>query len=62
MLILSRRENQRIRIGADIMVVVTKIEHGKVWIGIDAPPDVLIDRPDAKSHDQRDRSVTRETE
>lgn len=44
MLVLSRKVNQRIRIGQEIFVTVTAIRNGSVRIGIDAPPHVEIVR------------------
>ena len=37
MLVLTRKENEVIRINDDISVTIVKIEHGKVKIGIEAP-------------------------
>ena len=42
MLILSRKAGEKIYIGDDIVLVVTKIDRGKVRIGIDAPKDIPI--------------------
>lgn len=44
MLVLSRTENERINIGENITLVVTRIEHGRVKLAIDAPRDVRIVR------------------
>ena len=46
MLVLSRRENERLFIGSDVVVTVLDIvgtgTRAKVRIGITAPPDVTI--------------------
>ncbi len=42
MLVLSRRESERILIGPDVTVIVTRIRCGHVRLGIEAPPDVVI--------------------
>lgn len=42
MLVLSRKINERIRIGPNIVITVVQIAAGKVRIGIDAPRDVAI--------------------
>ncbi len=42
MLVLSRRIDQQILIGDNISVMVTDIQDGKVQLGIEAPPDVVI--------------------
>lgn len=44
MLVLSRKENERIMIGPGITVTVVAIERGKVRIGIEAPRDIDIQR------------------
>ena len=44
MLVLSRKENESIRIGDDITVVVVKIKGENVRIGIEAPLEVPVDR------------------
>jgi carbon storage regulator len=42
MLVLSRKESQRIRLGDSIVVTIVKISGDKVRIGIEAPSDVLV--------------------
>lgn len=44
MLVVTRRTGDRILIGKDVEVVVTRIMDGQVRIAIQAPPDVLIVR------------------
>ncbi|WP_022955742.1 carbon storage regulator CsrA [Perlucidibaca piscinae] len=44
MLILSRRENQRLIIGDDIEVVVLGIRGNEVRLGVVAPDDVAVHR------------------
>ena len=44
MLVLSRKAGEKIQIGPDITVTVTRISETAVRIGIDAPSDVQIDR------------------
>lgn len=44
MLVLSRKTNQEIMIGNSIRIVVLKVAHGKVKLGITAPSDVTITR------------------
>lgn len=54
MLVLSRKCNQRIFIGPDVVITVTSIYGNEVRLGIDAPEDVkilreeLMDRPDRR--------------
>ena len=42
MLVLSRKQNQKIRIGNDIIITIVNISDGSVKIGIDAPTSVKI--------------------
>lgn len=44
MLVLSRRKDQRIMIGDDIIITIIEIRGDKVRMGIDAPKDVPIHR------------------
>ncbi|MEK0447329.1 MAG: carbon storage regulator CsrA [Verrucomicrobiota bacterium] len=44
MLILSRREGESIMIGDDIEVVVTRIEHDSVRLGVTAPRQMAVFR------------------
>ena len=44
MLVLTRKESQRILIGNDITVTVVRLASGNVRIGIDAPKDVPVHR------------------
>lgn len=42
MLVLSRKEAQRIRLGEDIVITVVRIGGDKVRLGIEAPRDMLV--------------------
>ena len=42
MLVLSRRERQRIKLGDSIIVTVVRVSGDKVRLGIEAPADVLV--------------------
>ncbi len=46
MLVLTRNRSQQVLIGDDIVVTIVEARNGKVRIGIDAPQDVLILRPE----------------
>jgi carbon storage regulator len=52
MLVLSRKQSQRIRLGDSITVTVVRVSGDKVRLGIDAPPDMLVLRDEL---DRRDR-------
>ena len=42
MLVLSRKTNEVVRIGDDIRITVTRIEGGKVTLGIDCPKHLAV--------------------
>jgi carbon storage regulator len=42
MLVLSRKERERIRLGDSIVVTVIRVAGDKVRLGIEAPADVLV--------------------
>jgi len=42
MLVLSRKETQRIRLGDDIVITVVRISGDKVRLGIEAPKEMLV--------------------
>ena len=44
MLVLSRKENERIRLGDSIVLTIVRVSGDKVRLGIQAPPDVLVRR------------------
>ncbi|OUT69155.1 MAG: carbon storage regulator [Planctomycetaceae bacterium TMED10] len=50
MLVLSRRESERIRVGDSIVVTVVRLGGDKVRIGIDAPSDMLVLRDELETH------------
>jgi carbon storage regulator len=51
MLVLSRRESERIRLGNSIVVTVVKVAGDRVRLGIEAPADVLVLRGELKPHE-----------
>ncbi len=54
MLVLSRRENERIRLGDSIVVTVVRVTGDRVRLGIDAPADVLVLRDELRPQDRHD--------
>ncbi|MDG2409606.1 MAG: carbon storage regulator [Pirellulales bacterium] len=50
MLVLSRRESERIRVGESIVVTVVRLGGDKVRIGIEAPSDMLVLRDELETH------------
>ena len=53
MLVLSRKVGQDIYIGDDIIVTVMEIVGKKVRIGVKAPLDMDVDRPEIRKKKQR---------
>jgi carbon storage regulator len=51
MLVLSRKESQRIRLGDSIVITIVKISGDKVRVGIDAPANVLVLRDELEAHE-----------
>ncbi len=42
MLVLSRRESERIKLGDAIVVTVIRVAAGRVRLGIEAPADIIV--------------------
>jgi len=51
MLVLSRKQAERIRLGDSIVVTVVRVSGDKVRLGIEAPPDVLVLRDELRSNE-----------
>ena len=49
MLVLSRKESQRIKLGDSIVVTVVRLSGDTVRLGIEAPSDVLVLREELES-------------
>jgi carbon storage regulator len=58
MLVLSRKESQRIRLGDSIVITIVKISGDKVRVGVDAPADVLVLRDELEVRDPANRTAT----
>jgi len=50
MLVLSRKEAERIRLGDSIVVTVVRVSGDKVRLGIDAPPNIVVLREELEPH------------
>jgi carbon storage regulator len=50
MLVLSRRESQRIKLGDSIVVTVVRVAGDRVRLGIEAPRDVVVLREELEPH------------
>jgi carbon storage regulator len=51
MLVLSRKEAERIRLGDSIVLTIVRVSGDKVRLGIEAPPDVVVLREELKPHE-----------
>jgi carbon storage regulator len=52
MLVLSRKESQRIKLGESIVVTVIRVSGEKVRLGIEAPADMLVLREELEPQDR----------
>lgn len=51
MLVLSRKQSQRIRLGDSIVITVVRVAGDKVRLGIEAPRDMLVLRDELEPHE-----------
>jgi len=51
MLVLSRKESERIRLGDSIVLTVVRVSGDKVRLGIEAPADLIVLREELEPHD-----------
>jgi carbon storage regulator len=49
MLVLSRKENETIKIGDNIRVTITRVRDGRVRVAIEAPRSVRVVREEIES-------------
>ena len=52
MLVLSRKQAERIKLGDSIVVTVVRVSGDKVRLGIEAPPDILVLRDELDKNGQ----------
>lgn len=52
MLVLSRKESERIRVGDSIVVTVVRLTKDRVRLGIEAPDDVLVLRDELEKEEE----------
>ena len=60
MLVLSRRESQRIKLGDSIVVTVVRVSGDKVRLGIEAPAEMVVLREELKPLNAMMLECTRE--
>ena len=49
MLVLSRKERERVRLGESIVLTIVRVSGDKVRLGIEAPDDMLVLRDELDS-------------
>lgn len=54
MLMLTRRQGESLLIGDDVQIFITKIDEGRVQIGIKAPPSIRVLRQELADGDLRE--------
>jgi len=50
MLVLSRKESQRIQLGDSIVLTIVRVNGDRVRVGIEAPSDVRVRRGELQPH------------
>ncbi len=53
MLVLSRKQGEKVKLGDSILVTVIGVSGDKVRLGFQAPPEVLVLRDELDRHDER---------
>lgn len=48
MLVLARKKSERILIGDNISVMIVRVQNGNVYVGVEAPDDVAVDREEVR--------------
>lgn len=62
MLVLTRKENEKIRIGDEVVISILGVEGGNVKVGIDAPKEITILRMEVYEQIQRENIESAEKE
>ncbi len=53
MLVLSRKESEKIILGGDIVLTIVRLSNDRVRLGIEAPPEMLILREELEQENAR---------
>ena len=54
MLVLSRKESEKIKLGDDIVLTIVRVTGDRVRLGIEAPPELLILREELDPNKDQD--------
>ncbi len=57
MLVLSRKEGERLKLGDAIVLTVIRVSGDKVRLGIEAPSDMLILREELQPHENVELAI-----
>jgi carbon storage regulator len=52
MLVLSRREGERLKLGDEVVITIVRVSGDQVRLGIDAPADIVILRDELEPSGQ----------
>jgi len=52
MLVLSRKQSERLIIGDNIVITIVRVAGGSVRVGIEAPPEVQIQREEVRRREK----------
>jgi carbon storage regulator len=55
MLVLSRKESQRIHLGESIVLTIVRVNGDRVRVGIEAPPEIQVRRAELEPRDPAER-------
>ena len=58
MLVLSRRESQRIRLGESIVLTIVRVNGDRVRVGIEAPPEIRVRRAELEPEIQSPEPIS----
>ena len=59
MLVLSRKEQERVKLGDEITVTIVRVSGDKVRLGIEAPKDIRVLRDELAPHDEEPQPLTK---
>ena len=62
MLVLSRKESEKIMLGDSIVLTIVRVSGDRVRVGIEAPSDILILRKELDPADEQNSENQNETE
>ena len=59
MLVLSRKESEKIKLGSDIVLTIVRVSGDRVRLGIEAPAEMLILREELspENNNKKDKAV-----